>query len=527
MVDLLGKERAYDWPIQLVIIASLFLLAWVLLGRKSSLTGRRWFVVINALLLTAFTVCCSATYPVLLSAQNGLMDELHRFENLLHQRQRIEKAFGNNRLWLVDVTHDVSLAREPLMTSTWESRQVVTDRRKLSRLLTALASDSMRRYVDLVVCDLTFASATDSAQDQSLRQALKTLDRQKRLLVAQSQRSENREVDGTVAIDADSLSGGLVDILTYFDRVFYSYPLFGVLDSVQVRPSLGYAMYQRLTRRQPAGSGLARYIETDTAGNWSIISHQFIPDYWIDNTDVEADDNTLEDSTVVEAAGRLVPYLHRLGELTARCSEGDSLMAQYDPEPLADFRAELAEGTYSGKKNVVFVGIFDGNERDMHKTAVGTMYGSVMLINALLNLLNSTHHISLGYVLLLLVGFLPVSYYMLKPAEEKRPRFGRNQYDGFGQKLIRLVKRASYGLVIFISEERAYLIAFVLMITAMILFNHLINIAVVEVYIFLTGLVVREFTESTDQTTLAIDLPSRPGRALRGASETKSSRRNW
>ena len=477
-------ELQHGWLLELVLFALIFGAVYLLLKSLSHKTFRWVFPIVNALLLTIFTVKYSGRFPVLLKEQTVLFASLHHFQSQLHQNQSINAFLGGNRLLLVDASHDLELIPDPSLNATWRANQLITDRLKLTHFLKSLAQDSARMFVDMVVCDLTFTESASTVQDSALQAALNALNAQKHLLIARSEQTEHESMGDYLAIDTHKLAGGSVDITKYYDGTFFTYNLFDQMaDSM---PSLPYVLYDSLKSDKECST---KSITKPNGINLGI-SSTFVPDFWIDNEDVSREaemapesspswwqrlvnpGDARPDTLLQEASGRLRDNLFYLGQVTDR-SKFNGQNAFLD---------QLHDNYQHCKRNIVFIGIFEDPERDMHETLVGPMHGSILLLNMFMNLLAGSHLIGIGYVIYLMAGFWGVGYLLIQehysiPKHDASNNQGKwaeftnwfwEMIDTFMQKIV---------------NNRAELLAFLILLGAISFFNHLINLVIIGVYL--------------------------------------------
>ncbi|MBD2704488.1 CHASE2 domain-containing protein [Spirosoma sp. BT702] len=458
-------------------------------GKRKRKLFRGLFSFGNALLLTLFTIGCSSNYPLLLEEQVTLFSKLHRFKSYLHWNQSPDVLLGNNRLLLVDVSHDMALIPDPSLNETWKSNQVITDRKKLTQFLQTLEAFSDSSKVDLVVCDLLFPEfSPDSLIDSTLRTALYSLNKKGKLVLAQSGLEENKNLSNTSAIDSDLMAGGSVDITKYYDETYFSYkPVSINKDTSQSQPSLPYVLYKRL-KLYPSIPTRKDLISKPPPA--------FIPDFWIDNEDVSRDPDesvwtrfvnflreSLPTSTLRKNEAELQEFaydfrsnLFYLGQVT------DTDTSAYNGRKL--FLEQLDTNQKEHKKTIVFIGVFEDPNRDIHQTLVGPMHGSILLINLLLNLLAESHQVSLYYFFYLLIGFTIASYLLFPPEQSNSDRKPPEEPDIKPQKrsFRNFWREKLHELAHGIIARRAFIAAFIILLGAITFFNHLINIAIIGLY---------------------------------------------
>ncbi|GAB4034609.1 hypothetical protein [Spirosoma gilvum] len=489
-MNILELEAEHGWLLESALFLAIFAAVYVLLKSVSHKTFRWLFPIVNSLLLTAFTVGCSGQFPLLLGEQAVLFSGLHHFHSQLHQNQSINALLGENRLLLVDVSHDLALVPDSSLNASWRTNQLITDRQKLTQFLTSLNQDSARQFVSMVVCDLTFGDfSTEPTQDKALQSALNTLNAEGKLLIAKSELAGNRSVKGALSINTDAMAGGSVDITKYYEGKFFHYKLYE--EKPDSLPSLAYVLYDSLQKRPPvAHSTCPPTLRKRPSGLWT--SASFVPDFWIDNEDVSREtEGELEKSHswwlrlarlfahapeegLQEASGRLRDNFFYLGQVT------DTDTSEFGGRTA--FREQLRDNYNHCKQNIVFIGLFEDPERDMHQTLVGSMHGSVLLLNMFMNLLAGSHLIGFGYLLYLLIGFWGVGYLLVHEPhllEEHIP----SERPGRWVVIWDSIREMGYRLRAYVVEKRAYLFAFLVLLGAIAFFNHLINLIIIGVYI--------------------------------------------
>ncbi|RYX87869.1 hypothetical protein EON73_00275 [bacterium] len=83
-----------------------------------------------------------------------------------------------------------------------------------------------------------------------------------------------------------------------------------------------------------------------------------------------------------------------------------------------DFLDDLITRRRQGKKNVLFIGSFYGNE-DLHKTVFKPTHGPVIIFNIFYNLHKGKHQVTSILFYLLFIGFSILSYMMIRPSNKK------------------------------------------------------------------------------------------------------------
>ena len=486
-------EAWHDWLFETLLFLLALGIVVSLLKIVQKETFRWLFPVLNALLLTVFTVSCSGRFPFLLEEQTLLFSQLHHVHNSLHQNQHINTLLGDNRFLLVDVSHDLALIPDSSINATYGPNQLITDRPKLARFIESLTSsqDSVRSFVDMVVCDLTFGDASpDKSQDNRLQAAFNTLNSQNRLLIAKSTIQENKSVYDHSAIDTDKLAGGSVDITKFYEGTFFSYRFFD--KKSPSKASLPALLFEKLSQ-PPAKTEPARQPTSITQRPIGTLwpSDLFVPDFWIDNDDVSLESKPIAEpteepksesgGTLQEASGQLRSSVFYLGQVTDTTEFGGREL----------FLDQLLDNRNKGKKTVVFIGVFEDPSRDMHQTLIGPMHGSILLLNMFLNLLAGSHLISIWYLIYLLAGFWLVGYLLiqepyqlLQPEPQRKSRVWRNVLNWLQERGYQLVQKGI--------ENRVRLLAFVVLLGAISFFNHLINLVIIGVYIEVVSEVFEE-----------------------------------
>ncbi|GAB3639547.1 hypothetical protein [Spirosoma arcticum] len=500
----IDPQYQHEWLVQgLIFVASYVVIygaVWSFTRLKLSPPWFKWSVsIVNAFFLTLFTVNCSGEFPLLMNAQTAFFSDLYRFQSLLHQNQSINKFLGDNRLLLVDASHDLALVADPSLNTVWGTNQLITDRQKLTRLLDLVAADSVDSLVDMVVCDLTFGEPFDTDVDRALQNALNRIDgdnspkTNSKLLIAKSQLGQSKSIYGQSAIVTDSLAGGSVDVTKYYEGTFFTHQLFDTVAG-GYRFSLPYELYSRLEQvtvdAPRLKSSFSQKIREKRAGGaWVRVPDKFVPEFWITNADVSREAEPIEtnwwdaflrvstadsNDTLQAATGRLRPDFYYLGQLAEKT----------DTTEQEGFLNQLRMNHRQGKRSIIFIGLFEDAERDTHQTLVGPMHGSVLLLNVFINLLAGSHRISCYYLLYLLVGFLIVSFVLITPDAHRPPREddeNRKELPSLAKMMIEEYTNFIQGIV----NNRAYFLALILLLGAIAFFNHLINIVVIGIYLAL------------------------------------------
>ncbi|GAB3942765.1 hypothetical protein GCM10028805_07870 [Spirosoma harenae] len=491
-MNILELEAEHGWLLESGLFLAIFTAVYVLLKSVSRKTFRWVFPIANSILLTVFTVGCSGQFPLLLGEQAVLFSGLHHFHSQLHQNQSINALLGDNRLLLVDVSHDLALIPDSSINATWRANQLITDRQKLAQFLTSLntTEDSARDFVSMVVCDLTFGDfSTDRTQDKALQDALNALNSEGKLLIAKSDLAQSRSIRGNLSIDTDAMAGGSVDIRKYYEGKFFRYKLYE--QNPDSLPSLAYVLYDSIQHLTPIPhQSCPPKLRKKPSG--FVLSDTFVPDFWIDNKDVSRETeagseephpmwhslfkliNPEPEENLQEAAGQLRDSFYYLGQVT------DTDTSEFSGRRA--FQDQLRDNYNRCKRNIVFIGLFEDPERDMHHTLVGPMHGSVLLLNMFMNLLAGSHLIGYGYLLYLLVGFWGIGYLLIQevhPINEHIPSKGKGPWIVVWDS----IREIGYRVRQYMVEKRAYLLAFVVLLGAIAFFNHLINLIIIGVYI--------------------------------------------
>ncbi|MVM31118.1 CHASE2 domain-containing protein [Spirosoma sp. HMF4905] len=486
----LELESEHGWLLETLLFLVVFGAVYLLLKSLPRQTFRWVFPIVNALLLTVFTVFYSGQFPLLLKEQVALFSGLHHIQSQLHQNQSINALLKDNRLLLVDVSHDLALIPDSSLNASWRSNQLITDRQKLAQFLKSLTNeqDSSRYFVDMVVCDLTFGSLSpNKAQDEALQAAFDSLNAQHHLLIAKSDLTESKSVHDNSAVNTEVLDGGSVDITKYYDGTFFTYDFF---DSTERHlASLPTVLYNRLMAA-PSKPGCPPSSSAQAKG--FIKSDLFVPEFWIDNEDVSRETESESesahpwlpplfnwgeaesDTSLENATGRLLPNLFRLGEVT-------------DPDTTefggrTAFLEQLRDNYNHCKRSIVFIGLFEDSDRDMHHTLVGQMHGSILLINMFMNLLAGSHLIGFGYLLYLMAGFWGVGYLLMQEPHHLKKK-APSKKSGSWIKLTNWLREKGYTFAQRLINNQAYILAFLVLLGAIAFFNHLINLVVIGVYI--------------------------------------------
>ena len=496
----LELESEHGWLLEGLLFVVISGAVYLLLKSLPRKTFRWVFPIANALLLTLFTVNYSGRFPLLLKEQAFLFSGLHHIQSQLHQNQSLNALLGDNRLLLVDVSHDLALVPDSSLNASWRANQLITDRQKLAQFLKSLTNerDSSHIFVDMVVCDLTFgALSTNRAQDDALQAAFDSLNAQKHLLIAKSGLTERKSVHDNSAIKTDSLARGSVDITKYYDGTFFTYNFFDSTD--RSVPSLPYALYKRLATAQPTSGQSCPPTQRPAPGLWT--SDLFVPDFWVDNGDVSRETEsesesahvwlpplfsgsaTKSDTSLQEAAGRLRPNLFYLGQVT------DTDTSEFGGRTA--FRDQLRDNYNRCKRNIIFIGLFEDPDRDVHNTLVGPMQGPLLLLNMFMNLLAGSHQIGIGYLLYLLAGFWGVGYLLLQEPYHLK-NWEPIKKPGLSIKIINWLRRKGHTFVQRLINNQAYFLAFLVLLGAITFFNHLINLVIVGVYVTIVTEVFEE-----------------------------------
>ncbi|MCG6186785.1 CHASE2 domain-containing protein [Maribellus maritimus] len=310
---------------------------------------------------------------------------------------------------------EIEINRDPLAIQPEEVE--ITDRKQLSELVSLI--EPYKDDVQLVVLDLIFDLPSE---DDSLLQT--QLNKMRNKILGAVHINKNKEIPESV-LDLP------VALATYrsAEGMFFKYPI--VYNEQKTLPAI---MYEKIS-----GNTISKKGMFFRDGN-KISLKAPITDFKVRMTDFKLGKN-LDESNFA---------LHHMGTIT-------ELGKFMEPKDLKKM--------FAGK--IIMIGDFDN---DTHKTAFGIMPGMLIVFNAYLTLLNNDNIITLGWLLLIVIGFTWISHRILT---------------GKGFNLLDLLKnkfRSGWIHFIIDSLDELFFLS-ILTILSYLFFNIHINILVLFVYL--------------------------------------------
>lgn len=410
-----------------LIIYCLALVGFSFIVRLLPRTPYRWFfTILHGLWLTGITISCSNEHPLFITEETASLS-LSKSFNRENKADAWKDFLGANEFILVDVSQDIQLLSSPIDQAdpTHNSKVVGTNRQLLANFLNRFISDgNLLKKTDLIVCDILLDTPADPKSDSALATVMHQLASTNKLLMATTKKES---ACPSTLFSSVSRESGLIDIELH-DGVFFSHQL---LDDAN-RKTLPYSMYSLLYGRQPERlqvPGLGEYLDErkEQHGAKANISQGneygqniFVPDLKLTEESIQQMGNTENEPTNYTAVD---PWLRTFFQLFGHSSAGRSgfsksqqFLMYYKLGYMASQEPILTTlmDDSGKKKNIVFIGIFQDQQRDVHQTAFGPMHGSIILLNIYLNLVNKGHILTVSYLAFLFIAFCIITNQMIR-----------------------------------------------------------------------------------------------------------------
>lgn len=358
--------------------------------------NRAVVTLVWAALFSLLTIGYFNTHPLLLSQEADALELLKPF---LSDKHVDSLTLAQHPFILIDVANQQQLIGSGLEGDSITTRSV-TDRIRLAQCLEWLFRQ--RQDVGQIVCDVLFQQK--SAADGRLRAVLDSLTAANKLLIASSDALPDYPLSIDSLFDESNLPLYSVDILHY-DGMYFSHQL---LDQDN-RPGLAYELYLRLHRRQAgsshAGLGIqfAREAALDSPENQSsIVQTTFIPQLTLTEEIITGQAYT-DGQTWLEQGFEVLFPSQQVSGMNMITLRTISLADVVQPEGQTELREMLTASR--DLKPIVLLASFTDPQRDVHQTSFGRMHGGLILMNVYYNLLAGYHRISWGYVGYLFFSF--------------------------------------------------------------------------------------------------------------------------
>ena len=383
------------------------------------------------------------------------------------------RNFIKNNFLLVDNAFDKELIANPDGNKEDSTTIAITNRRKLTSLCNMLADNIDN--IDLVVCDIGFDDTT--AYDVPLKDALTRLYSQDKLLVSVAGRhSENAELRFPAFVSGDVKEETNEKLFTTHRLRrpdFTSLPY--LIDSRLKGLKTPTSDYFNLFLRQP-----------DSVQHVSYGMNTFLPQFFITDESLLKNDFTSQPTNDININDTDFTPINSLLYRTL----GNAVSEDGKEELLAD----LQQRKQDHKKNIIFLGSFNGNG-DLHKTAYTELHGPTIILNLVYALQKDENRLSFWLVCWLFIWCIAITLLLFNnilkkahnddttiPTHVYKYRLQLFNYSPFNKQV-----RRSSALILFISfifiEEFQYWLLLILVIATYLTFGILINGISLAVYL--------------------------------------------
>ncbi|HYF33559.1 MAG TPA: hypothetical protein VD993_20685 [Chitinophagaceae bacterium] len=403
--------------------------------------------------LTLLTVFFLQGHSVLFKEESSVLANLHAFKQKLGVGSAPADFIDSNFI-LVNTSRNPELVPDNHGTNYEDSaRQVITNRGMLTAFLEfANRTDSL---VDLVVCDIVFTDPGPA--DSALFAALEKLQHKNKLVLAYNKQLATSYHSFYAALDPACFG----EVSKVKNETFYfSHEL---LNEENI-PSLPYSMYLKLNdMRAPVIK--RKYLWEDGY----LVARNFIPEFnYIDEEALYrtpapgGDAPTLKLRADTQFYNSLPATVYSLGHVAAADGQQQLL--------------DLMSIKNAKHKNIVFIANFGDAYADRHATAYGNLYGTTLLLNEFYVINRGYHRMSVFlfvmYIFTLFLLYSELTWWLLTKKTEAAMHNGKKEHvarHGF-------IKKWFWEMVDFVSEERHYILLFVIALVVDLLFNKIINV---------------------------------------------------
>jgi hypothetical protein len=323
--------------------------------------------------------------------------------------------FISDNFILIDNARDKELIIHPDGTRNDSSKLVITNRSVFKKFLELTDSCETNGLIDLVVIDIK----TDSFYKPFLRH----LSAKKKLLLSidPGEREEG-------PLKGDNLYGDITEIGN--DGRFISHKL--------KRPqyySLPFKLFFEMNHITNKKFWVwNNLISGERNGKFFLANNTFFPRFYLTNEKI--------------LTSRLFPFkdpagIDNMAELETTTKNHYYLGQTISDRQKAIFLKTLSDRKLQGKKNILFIGSFTSTSEDLHETAYGPLHGPVILLNILYALQKGQHHITLLFLVLLVLFYFLITLTLintsLKPNSPKTTRI-----KNFRSRLLEIANKSNH-----------------------------------------------------------------------------------
>lgn len=267
----------------------------------------------------------------------------------------------------------------------------LTNRKSLTSFLKLVNQN--KANIDFVVCDIGFDFPTND--DSALKTELLQLRADDKLLLSLN----GWKTENTALQLADEVYGNISEEGN--EQLFVSHII-----KRNEYYSLPYKLYHSINKIKTGEPFLLRNLfwEKDSVGRTSLATNTFFPEFSF------TDEKMLTENIRVPG--------NNAGIQPDTGYEQDSRHYYFLSQPLSEygqieFSKNLSQRKKKGYKNIIFIGTFTSPDEDIHQTLYEPLHGPTILLNILYALHQGKHHLSLGFLLLLFIGYFLVSYVLV------------------------------------------------------------------------------------------------------------------
>jgi hypothetical protein len=361
-------------------------------------------VFVHALALTAITLLFCNRSALVFGEETKVIKTIGEMKE---GRSHDGYQFVRDNFVLIDNSFDKTIIPNPAGTDGDNTGIVITDRKKLAALFHF--ANVHPDLIDMIVCDIGFPDTT--ADDHHLRREMDTALYDDKLLVSGN---GTKEENPTFRFPASAVGDAAEQTS---ERQFITHTL-----TRGNAYSLPYKIYAWMYGATEADAYLWGRLLTehrrDGTSAWAV--NTFLPLF------------SMTDERRLESEYPSGPTL-LVGEADTTTSAGwelRNLGYLVSPDGAQDLQDNLSQRKTQGKRNILLIGAFKGQDEDIHKTIHGPLHGTTILLNLVFDLQKGEHIVTAWQVFILVVFFMLATllvFYTIKhgsmvpkpPAKEK------------------------------------------------------------------------------------------------------------